>query len=102
MCLQKKKSSGLRSGQRGGQATNPPQPIHREGYLTLKKCRPSCFVDTLRRQVQNDVRSDDLFMLDAFRLYSFLPLRVECDPKFRGNYCSSEWVLSPILFSKNN
>ncbi|GBM18858.1 Protein spinster 1 [Araneus ventricosus] len=46
--------------------------------------RPSCLGDMLRRQVQNNVRGDDLVHLNAFRLYSFLPLRVECDPMFHG------------------
>lgn len=36
---QKKKSSGLRSGERGDQATGPPRLIHRAGYLVFKKCR---------------------------------------------------------------
>ncbi|GBM99897.1 hypothetical protein AVEN_269230-1 [Araneus ventricosus] len=58
--------------------------------------------DMLRRLLQNDVRGDDLFMLDAFRLYSFLPLRLECDPIFHGKYCSYAWVLSPLLFCENN
>ncbi|GBM24545.1 hypothetical protein AVEN_217124-1 [Araneus ventricosus] len=40
--------------------------------------------DMLRRQVQNEVRGDDLFMLDAFRLYSFLPPRVGYDSMFHG------------------
>ncbi|GBM68749.1 hypothetical protein AVEN_195215-1, partial [Araneus ventricosus] len=44
--------------------------------------QPSCLGDMLRRQVRNDVRGDDLFVLDAFRLHSFLPLSVECDPMF--------------------
>ncbi|GBM05244.1 hypothetical protein AVEN_181628-1 [Araneus ventricosus] len=39
MCLQKKKSSGLWSGERGGQVTGPPHSIHRAGYLAFKKCR---------------------------------------------------------------
>ncbi|GBL71951.1 hypothetical protein AVEN_114997-1 [Araneus ventricosus] len=64
--------------------------------------RPPCLEDMLRRQVQKDVRGDDLFMLDAFRLYSFLPLRVECDPIFHSNYWSSGRVLSLLLFCKNN
>ncbi|GBO22884.1 hypothetical protein AVEN_236644-1, partial [Araneus ventricosus] len=36
----------------------------------------------LRRQVVNDVRGDDLFVLDACGLDSFLPFRVEWDPMF--------------------
>ncbi|GBM21893.1 hypothetical protein AVEN_95029-1, partial [Araneus ventricosus] len=71
MCPQKKTSSGLWSGERGGQATH-----------FTPATRPSCLGDMPRRQVQNDVRGDDLFVLDAFRLCSFLPLRVECDPMF--------------------
>ncbi|GBM74005.1 hypothetical protein AVEN_4999-1 [Araneus ventricosus] len=39
MCPQKKKTSGLTSGERGGQATGPPRPIHRERYVAFKKCR---------------------------------------------------------------
>ncbi|GBN05964.1 hypothetical protein AVEN_215377-1 [Araneus ventricosus] len=58
--------------------------------------------DMLCRPVQNYIRGNDLFMLDALRLDSFLPLREECDPMFHGNYCSSGWELSPLLFSKNN
>ncbi|GBM18584.1 hypothetical protein AVEN_47966-1 [Araneus ventricosus] len=58
--------------------------------------RPSCLEDILRRQIQNNVRGDDLFMLDAFRIYSFLPLRVECDPMFHGNYCSY-WLLVMVI-----
>ncbi|GBM08458.1 hypothetical protein AVEN_267724-1 [Araneus ventricosus] len=41
MCPRKRKSSGLRSGERGGHATGPPRPIHRAGYVTFKKCRDS-------------------------------------------------------------
>ncbi|GBL62211.1 hypothetical protein AVEN_149036-1, partial [Araneus ventricosus] len=41
--------------------------------------------DTPRRQVQNDVRDDDLFLLNAFWSDSFLPLRVECHPIFHGH-----------------
>ncbi|GBN90104.1 hypothetical protein AVEN_15470-1 [Araneus ventricosus] len=66
MCPQKKKSSGLRSGERGGKVTDLPRPIHRAGNAAFKKCRPSCLGDMLRRQVQNDVRGDDLLILDAF------------------------------------
>ncbi|GBM16200.1 hypothetical protein AVEN_161537-1 [Araneus ventricosus] len=94
MCPQKKKSSGLKCGEQGGQATGLPRPIHRAGST-----RASCLGDLLRRQVQNYVRGN---ALEAFRLYSFLPFRVECDPMFHANYCSSGWVLSPLLFYKNN
>ncbi|GBN55996.1 hypothetical protein AVEN_183585-1 [Araneus ventricosus] len=61
ICAQKKKSSGLRSDGRGVQVTDLPRPIHRAGYVALKKCRTSCLGDMLRMQVQNDVRGDDLF-----------------------------------------
>ncbi|GBN16179.1 hypothetical protein AVEN_124303-1 [Araneus ventricosus] len=65
MCPQKKKSSGLRSGEREGQATGPcgiGQAILLRRYVA--------YAGTKRRQ------SDDVFMLDAFRLYFF---------------CLSEW-----------
>ncbi|GBM56741.1 hypothetical protein AVEN_6094-1 [Araneus ventricosus] len=39
MCSQNKKSSGLRSGERGGQVTGPTRPIHRAGYVAFKKCQ---------------------------------------------------------------
>ncbi|GBM44410.1 hypothetical protein AVEN_128271-1 [Araneus ventricosus] len=32
----------------------------------------------------------------------FEHLLVECDPMVHGNYCWSGWVLSPLLFCKNN
>lgn len=60
--------------------------------------RPSCFRDMPCKQVQNDVRGDDLIMLDALRLYYFLPLRMECDSVLHGNYCLSRWVLPTLLF----
>ncbi|GBO26009.1 hypothetical protein AVEN_176314-1, partial [Araneus ventricosus] len=83
MCPQKKKSSGLRSGKRGGQALlRHIRFIVRDMYASVLATRPSCLGNMLRRQVQNDVRGDDLFMLDAFGLYSFLPLSVECHPMF--------------------
>ncbi|GBN69284.1 hypothetical protein AVEN_196920-1 [Araneus ventricosus] len=44
MCPQKKKSSGLRSGEQGSQATGPPRPIHRAGYVVFKKCRIYLFI----------------------------------------------------------
>ncbi|GBO36671.1 hypothetical protein AVEN_171597-1 [Araneus ventricosus] len=64
--------------------------------------RPSCLGSTLRGQVQSDSRVDDMFMFNVFRLYSFLPLRVEYDPMFHSNYCPSGWVLSPLLICENN
>ncbi|GBN79657.1 hypothetical protein AVEN_177773-1 [Araneus ventricosus] len=39
----------------------------------------------LCRQVVTDVRRDDLFVLDACGLDSFLPLRVEWDPMFHAD-----------------
>ncbi|GBO42425.1 hypothetical protein AVEN_209823-1 [Araneus ventricosus] len=51
MCPQKKKSSGLRSGERGGQATGPPRSTHRaDMYAYAVATRPSCLGDMLRRQ----------------------------------------------------
>ena len=38
MCPQKKKFSGLRSGNRAGQVTGSPHPIHRREYVTTRKC----------------------------------------------------------------
>ncbi|GBM67997.1 hypothetical protein AVEN_34833-1, partial [Araneus ventricosus] len=38
MCSQKKKPSGLMSFEREDQATGPPCPIHRAGYVAFKKC----------------------------------------------------------------
>lgn len=35
--LRRKKSRGLMSGEPGGQATDPPRPNHRPGYMVLKK-----------------------------------------------------------------
>ncbi|GBN43929.1 hypothetical protein AVEN_251525-1 [Araneus ventricosus] len=64
--------------------------------------RPSCLGDMLRRQVQAGIRGDYLFMLDAFRFLLFSASQSGCDPMFHGNYCSSGWILSPLLVCKNN
>ncbi|GFU65645.1 uncharacterized protein TNCV_635681 [Trichonephila clavipes] len=37
MCLQKKKSGGLKSGEQGGQAASLPRPIRCAGYVSFKK-----------------------------------------------------------------
>ncbi|GBN76122.1 hypothetical protein AVEN_188860-1 [Araneus ventricosus] len=92
MCPQKKKSSGLRSGERGGQATGPPRPIYRTRYVfkecraVLEKCAgaPSCI--------------------------NHMSLWMGSGPMFHGNYCLYGWVLSSwgstmatfVLFCKNN
>ena len=43
-CPQKKKSSGLRSGERVGQITGPPCPIQRCGHVASRKCQTSAII----------------------------------------------------------
>lgn len=71
-------------------------------YANILSIRTSCWGYMLCRQVQNEIRVGDFFMIDTFRVYSFLPLRMECDLMFYDYYCSPERVLRSLLFYKNS